>query len=53
MACEACAFLGDLLVTYVVIFDDLVQALLDKMTDIIDFYQSFDNLYQTQAALEI
>jgi len=42
MACEACAFLGDLLVTSVVIFD-LVQALLHKMTDMINFYQSFEN----------
>lgn len=32
MACEACAFLDDLLDTYVVIFDDVVQPLHDKLS---------------------
>ncbi|TKY60189.1 hypothetical protein E2542_SST17284 [Spatholobus suberectus] len=45
MSCEAYAFLGVMLDTCVVIFDDnVVQALRDKIIDMIDFYQSFEKL---------
>lgn len=38
-------FLGDLLDTCIVIFnDDVVPALHDNITDMMDFYQSFEKL---------